>query len=108
MKQRIKRFLQTDCSPVLTLLFFAALLFAFIVISYRIRQESYDRELQSLTLAVENDITSCYALEGTYPPSLSYLEEHYGLTYDAERFFIDYRPIGANIRPDYAVMEVKQ
>ena len=46
----------------------------------------------------------CYALEGTYPPNLQYLEEHYGLTYDKKRFYVDYLAIGSNFFPDVTVI----
>ena len=46
-------------------------------------------------------------MEGFYPPSLEYLEEHYGLTYDKERYRIDYQPVGSNLMPDMAVLIVE-
>jgi hypothetical protein len=55
--------------------------------------------------ALERSITQCYALEGAYPSSLTYLEDNYGLTYDHDRFFIDYQYIGDNLRPDTIIIE---
>ncbi|MBQ9644593.1 MAG: hypothetical protein IJV26_11215 [Lachnospiraceae bacterium] len=66
------------------------------------------REKESIERAMERDITACYALEGMYPPDLTYIREHYGLTYPESRFYVDYRPIAANIRPDYAVILLRQ
>ena len=37
-------------------------------------------------------------------PSLSYMEEHYGLTYNEELFFVDYQPIGSNIFPNATII----
>ncbi len=62
------------------------------------------RQQESLEKALSRDIAECYAMEGMYPPSLSYMKEHYGLTYDETLFFVDYRPIGGNLYPDYVVM----
>ena len=59
-----------------------------------------------LTDAVSKDIIHCYAVEGYYPPSLSYIEEHYGLTYDKSRYLIDYVPIGDNIMPSVTILEI--
>ena len=53
---------------------------------------------------MERNIVHCYALEGFYPPSLEYMEEHYGLTYDKTLFIVNYQPIGTNIYPDYTVI----
>lgn len=63
-----------------------------------------EKQQESLENALSRSITQCYAVEGTYPPSLSYLEEHYGLTYNKELFYVDYRPIGSNIMPDVTVL----
>lgn len=64
-----------------------------------------DKQLESLHNALRRDIIQCYAIEGIYPPSLSYLEEHYGLTYDHDRFYVDYHPVAANLYPDVTVLE---
>lgn len=69
-----------------------------------IRQSTIERQQESLENAINRDIIHCYALEGYYPPSLSYMEEHYGLTYDKDLFFVDYQPIGSNIRPDVTIL----
>ena len=47
----------------------------------------------------------CYALEGFYPPSLEYMEEHYGLTYDKSAYIVDYQPVGNNIYPNYTIIK---
>ena len=56
--------------------------------------------------ALRRDIVHCYATEGFYPPSLEYLEEHYGLTYDKNRYWVDYQPVGSNLMPDITVLEI--
>ncbi len=63
-----------------------------------------DKQEESLRTAMQRDITHCYAVEGFYPPSLEYIEEHYGLTYDKDRFFVDYQPIGSNIVPNVTII----
>ena len=64
-----------------------------------------DKQLESLQNALHRNIIQCYAIEGIYPPSLSYLQEHYGLTYDEARFFIDYHQVAGNLYPDVTVLE---
>ncbi|WP_051197727.1 hypothetical protein [Butyrivibrio sp. MB2005] len=66
-----------------------------------------DKQETSLSEAIDRDIIQCYCLEGVYPPSLDYLEQHYGLIYDKELFFVDYRPIGANIYPDVTIIRIQ-
>lgn len=62
------------------------------------------KQQESLESAVSRDIVQCYAIEGRYPPSLEYMEEHYGLVYDKSAFFIDYQPIGSNLYPDVTII----
>lgn len=69
-----------------------------------INQTTLDKQQESLENAINRNIIHCYAVEGFYPPSLQYMEENYGLTYDKDLFFVDYRPIGANIRPDVTIL----
>ena len=58
------------------------------------------QERQALTeRAIERALVSCYASEGAYPSSLAYLEEHYGLCVDHERYVVDYELLGSNIWP---------
>ena len=67
-------------------------------------RSSIEKEQESLESAIARDIVQCYAIEGMYPPSLSYMKDHYGLTYDDNVFFVDYQPIAANLYPDYTVI----
>ena len=63
------------------------------------------RQKESLENALMRSITYCYTIEGAYPESLDYLKEHYGLVYDEDLFFVDYRVSGSNILPDITVIE---
>lgn len=60
--------------------------------------EMLDEE-KILSNALTKDIVHCYATEGIYPPSLSYIEEHYGLIYDKDKYLISYENVGSNILP---------
>lgn len=48
---------------------------------------------------------ACYALEGAYPPSLDYMQEHYGLQWDEETYTVRYEIFASNLMPDITVME---
>ncbi len=61
------------------------------------------KQQESLETALSRSISQCYAVEGAYPPDLAYLEEHYGLIYDKDVFFIDYQVFGSNLLPDVVV-----
>lgn len=53
--------------------------------------------------AVRRAAVECYAVEGYYPPSLEYLEEHYGLMLDTGRYVYHYRSIASNLMPEIKV-----
>lgn len=55
--------------------------------------------------AINRDIIHCYSVEGFYPPSIDYIEEHFGLTYDHDKYLIDYESIGNNIMPNVIIIE---
>lgn len=60
---------------------------------------------RTLEQAVNRGIIRCYTIEGSYPGSLQYLKDHYGLTYDEERFFVDYQVLGSNIIPEVTIID---
>ena len=62
------------------------------------------KQQESLETALSRSIAQCYAVEGFYPPSITYLTEHYGLTYDSSVFLIDYEYYGNNLLPDVTVL----
>ena len=88
--------------------FFILVIVAFLFgISFIASTSSRDQK-QILTDAVNKDIIHCYAVEGYYPPSLGYIEEHYGLTYDRTKYMVDYVPIGDNIMPSVTIVELSK
>ncbi len=87
------------------LIFLAILLLAIRGIS-SVSETTRQKSLESLETALRRDVVHCYATEGFYPPSLEYLEEHYGLTYNKDRYWIDYQPVGSNLMPDITVLEI--
>lgn len=89
------------------ILIFVVLFFVFLRSLGSITEDTLSRQEESLNVAINRSIVSCYCVEGTYPPSLQYLKDHYGLTYDDETFFVDYTAIGSNIYPDVTVIRRK-
>ena len=50
------------------------------VFSSKLSDDNTKRSKSTLERALTRSITQCYALEGTYPPDINYLTDHYGLT----------------------------
>lgn len=65
------------------------------------------QEAEGLENSVRQSAVHCYALEGFYPDSLEYLEQHYGLTYDKEKYIVSYETVGSNLMPDVSVIRLK-
>ena len=49
--------------------------------------------------AVQRTARQCYVVEGVYPPSLSYLEENYGLQVNTKDFYVTYEAFASNLPP---------
>ena len=76
----------------------------FFLLTSSVDTTTVERQKDSLSDALNRDILHCYAVEGYYPPSLDYLKEHYGLTYDEDLFFVDYQPVASNMRPEVTIL----
>lgn len=79
-------------------------LILFLYGSATLSDSDFEQEYRIVSNALERSITQCYALEGTYPPDLEYLHDNYGFTYNTKHFFINYRYIGGNLRPDVTII----
>lgn len=64
-------------------------------------------DVDMLKDALENAVITCYAIEGSYPESLEYIEEHYGVKIDREKYFVDYENNLINMKPQISVYTLK-
>ena len=69
-----------------------------------VSESTLTKQQESLETALGRSISQCYAVEGCYPPSLEYLEQHYGLLYDKNCFVVDYEYYGSNLLPEVTVI----
>lgn len=60
---------------------------------------------QTIQTGINRALSQCYALEGEYPPTLSYLVENYNITLDEAHYFYWYQYNGGNLRPEVWVVE---
>lgn len=72
--------------------------------SSKIFSDTEKRQQESIKEAVIQGAVQCYSVEGRYPESLSYLEQHYGLSYDKKQFIVSYEIIGSNKMPQVTVI----
>ena len=90
---------------VAAILIFVALILAFVLLINNITTKNSGRELQIVRDAVKNAALTCYAVEGMSPEDLTYLREHYNLSYNEERYHVFYEPIASNLMPSIKVAE---
>ncbi|MCR5735889.1 MAG: hypothetical protein K6G22_14910 [Lachnospiraceae bacterium] len=94
-------------STNLSIMIFVLIIGLFVAGVNMISHSSMSNERAMLENAINKDIVHCYAIEGIYPPSLGYIEDHYGLTYDHKKYLISYESIGSNIMPTVVIVERK-
>lgn len=97
----IIRILRVFSLPILA---FCLLLALFLNGISSVSETTVNKQMESLETALNRSIAQSYAVDGIYPPSLAYIEEHYGLYYNHDLFFIDYQPIGSNLLPDVTII----
>ncbi len=106
----MNRFEQTRKSPARSIAYsyplvaFVTVLILFLIGIRSVSDTSLAKQQESLETALTRSISQCYAVEGVYPPSLEYLVNHYGLTYNPEVFLVDYEYYGSNLLPEITVL----
>lgn len=58
----------------------------------------------SVRASILDAAQECRAIEGSYPSSLSYLEDHYGLVVNSDEYAITYESYAANVPPAVRVV----
>ena len=91
--------------PMLFILVGMGVLLVFLSGLSNLREGRRSEGRQQLEDAVRRSAVACYAAEGIYPPDLEYLEEHYGVQVDRERYTVVYEVFASNLMPDVTVLE---
>ena len=99
---------QSDKKLLLSVGVFVFILLLFYLGFTSVSDSTDRRSLESLQNALHHNVVHYYALEGHYPASLEEIVDSYGLIYDENRFFIDYRLQGSNLFPDITVIDLQE
>lgn len=89
---------------IASVVFFLGVLWAFIAGLNSLSGITARQESEGLRNSILRGAVHCYALEGFYPDSLAYLEDHYGLEYDKDKYLVSYEIIGSNLMPGVTVI----
>lgn len=87
--------------PILMLAAVGILLISVGNVSEKQQAENLNQIQESIHKAVLN----CYAIEGSYPATLDYVEQHYGLQIDHDRYDVFYEVFAQNIMPEITVID---
>lgn len=88
-------------APVLA----ATVLLAFLTALANLTEGNSVQGREQLETALRRSAAACYAAEGIYPDELSYLQEHYGIQIDEDRYTVIYDAFASNLMPDITVLE---
>lgn len=98
----------TGMKYLISIIIFCFVLFLFLGGLSSISGTASRQEQKSLEQAVRRNSVQCYALEGFYPESLAYLEDHYGLSYDKNKYLVSYEVTASNLMPSIDVILLKK
>ena len=104
----IKRVLSLRARLITAAVLLAVLVLAALGLMLGSRQVGRDLDTasaQALRQAVLQAAVQCYSVEGSYPASLDYLEENYGLLVNHDRFIVTYEAFASNLMPQVNVLE---
>jgi len=106
MKRKVKKH-ELLKEILLPILIFAVILTVFLTALGNAGRSAESQRRKSLEEAVMRTVVHCYALEGRYPPSVTYMEEVYGLQIDKSAFYVVYDTGGmSNIMPVVRVEKI--
>lgn len=69
----------------------------------KVEEGSLEAGRQQLETALRRAAVACYAAEGIYPPELEYLQTHYGVQIDEEKYHVFYEIFAENLMPEITV-----
>lgn len=98
--KKLLQVLGTLTTPLLMLVVILCLLGAL----GNVENSSKEKNLEQVEDAVQKAVLNCYSIEGVYPPTLEYVEEHYGLQVDHARYDVFYEIFADNIMPEITVL----
>jgi hypothetical protein len=81
------------------------------IVTFGLRQteiSSREEGLRLLEESIRRAVVHAYTIEGRYPDTLAYIEEHYGIFIDRNRYIVHYNIFATNLMPDITVLEVSR
>ena len=81
-----------------------AAVYLLLVSAGNVNERQQAENLKQMEDTIHKAVLNCYAIEGSYPATLDYVE-HYGLQIDHDRYDVFYEVFAQNIMPEITVIE---
>ncbi|MCL1819821.1 MAG: hypothetical protein FWG36_04085 [Oscillospiraceae bacterium] len=88
---------------VLTLVILGMVLFGLYQAEQSVRSES----IRVLEEGILRAAVKCYTVEGSYPESIAYIEDNYGVYIDRTKYVVHYDIFASNLLPDITVIDLR-
>lgn len=96
--------LRRACNAAIAVLVVAALAVLLWLAYLGATANAQEQGAASVRQTVLDTAMQCCAIEGSYPASLKYLEEHYGLAINRRDYIVTYEAFAGNIPPTVVVI----
>lgn len=91
---------------VLTVLVFALMIGVLVYGTSTVSNVSESEKMAELEDSVRRASILCYAVEGRYPNSAEELCQHYGLSYDEDKYIVQLDSFASNLLPDIRILTI--
>ena len=85
--------------------FMLAAVYILLVSAGRLNERQQAENRKQMQETIHKAVLNCYSIEGSYPPTIDYVEEYYGLQIDHDRYDVFYEVFAQNIMPEITVVE---
>ena len=91
---------------VLTILVFALMIGVLMYGASTVNNVSESEKMAELEESVRRASILCYAVEGRYPDDAEHLSQHYGLSYDEDKYIVQLDSFASNLLPDIRILTI--
>lgn len=105
MGKHVQKKLFTLARYLVMPVFMMAAVYILLVSAGNVSERQQAESLKQMEDTIHKAVLNCYAIEGSYPPTIDYVEEHYGLQIDHEKYDVFYEIFAQNLMPEVTVLE---
>ena len=105
MRKYVQKKLVTLARYLAMPVFMMAAGYILLVSAGNVNDRQQAESLKQMEDTIHKAVLNCYAIEGCYPATIDYVEEHYGLQIDHDKYDVFYEVFAQNIMPEVTVLE---